>query len=509
MKIKAEAGSQDSVRLKRQSSDAGVERFDFDAEEYEIDPRKKLKLVTRGVSSGNSDAVGTQSPDGVNAFEKRATISKMILDIKRNDIFGTAPILNAEPALDDRKYINYHRRMLRQESRMIQLDITHGENEADRLLGVYDKLNMFNWQPTLLKVTMINDPNDEEEMLAKREKTKEYIQTLLNNFDNMKKRTLSLNKKNAKYVKKIGSEKTMLPNSISRSDSSVFHGPDRTKIYNYVDRKYYSGYVSSSDEEEECMTVEDIKAHRKASRERQCGSALTVCLSNNFNAGYAIVAEPLKKPYIIKCTTQERKHWKNIRGDGDIKKFKVYHPPTTLVANLTQRISCENTLKPKSVNELRNPNEDNEVIDNDQKQYKNADILLPSEDSVLSDVPSSLPRSPSIAPINLLPVKKLLKSTVEETSTLPNYDGNYGELILNSQYQPNDVPHMGYSSEGTGTTTNYLDRTIIQNTGNVEAMPNTRQLPPLGNFHLENNMNATEKNSVVLLSQADKYYPSL
>lgn len=76
MKIKAEAGSQDSVRLKRQSSDAGVERFDFDAEEYEIDPRKKLKLVTRGVSSGNSDAVGTQSPDGINAFEKRATISR-------------------------------------------------------------------------------------------------------------------------------------------------------------------------------------------------------------------------------------------------------------------------------------------------------------------------------------------------------------------------------------------------------------------------------------------------
>ena len=55
---------------------------------------------------------------------------------------------------------------------MIQSDIVNGENEADRLSLISDRLGMLNWEVTLQKVTKINDPTDENEMETKRYQTK-------------------------------------------------------------------------------------------------------------------------------------------------------------------------------------------------------------------------------------------------------------------------------------------------------------------------------------------------
>lgn len=90
--------------------------------------------------------------------------------------------------LPDSTYQPYHKKMLKQENRMIQSDIVNGENEADRLSLISDRLGMLNWEVTLQKVTKINDPTDENEMETKRYQTKELIDSMLHKFESMKKK---------------------------------------------------------------------------------------------------------------------------------------------------------------------------------------------------------------------------------------------------------------------------------------------------------------------------------
>lgn len=117
---KAKNDSKRSLRSKAKNEHGEIEKFDFDTEEYEVNPKRKLRLVSRinpnaghlrkakpqlhitskiasGVPHGEHarEAASQQpvlkSPAMVSNFvdeveEKKKTITKMILDIEHHEL---------------------------------------------------------------------------------------------------------------------------------------------------------------------------------------------------------------------------------------------------------------------------------------------------------------------------------------------------------------------------------------------------------------------------------------
>ncbi|CCE62395.1 hypothetical protein TPHA_0C02420 [Tetrapisispora phaffii CBS 4417] len=339
----------------------GKEKFDFERNEFDLDINKSRKINSR-VSLSNINKIYEKSKaksmnDEVS--NKRKQVMKMVLKIKDYHIEkpkGTKyskaltgdrksddiqhhhkmaiscesessllhKTVNLSPSkknniiyktvdpLADEKYKPYHKKMLRQENRMIERDASETEREADRLLLLLDKLDMIDWKITLAKVTVINNIEDAEEMNSKRVKTKELIQSMLAKYESTNLRA-SLFSKSTRRSVKIDSKK------------------DWYKIYKQIDRRLLLDYHSSSDEDEDDMNIEKIREHRLKKRKQQCGGLIVVGfrvdndVSNyktNFRK-YQIVTEPLRNPYIVRLTKQEKDIWKG-KVDQLSSKFE-YH----------------------------------------------------------------------------------------------------------------------------------------------------------------------------------------
>lgn len=329
------------LRSEIKNSHGEFEKFDFDTEEYEINPKRKLRLVSRiNPNAGHLrkskscftvdehvDETRCQKPVMKSPFmskvddeikKKRETITKMTLEIEHHELSQNIR-KPTDDLLPDSTYQPYHKKMLKQENRMIQSDIVNGENEADRLSLISDRLGMLNWEVTLQKVTKINDPTDENEMETKRYQTKELIDSMLHKFESMKKKSRNLARRPAS----------------SDSLLKLVSGKDWPKIYTRIDRTFIPDYASSSDEEEEKITVEEIRERRLKKREQQCGGSIIVLLSDHQSqkgmTRFAIVAEPLRKPYLIKTSTKERNSWKN-KVPTNPKKFKKAPRISTQIA---------------------------------------------------------------------------------------------------------------------------------------------------------------------------------
>ncbi|EJS42346.1 sas4p [Saccharomyces arboricola H-6] len=344
-----ENDSKRSLRSEAKNEHREIEKFDFDTQEYEVNPKRKLRLVSRvnpntgHLTKAKSGLRISPKVVGVRAHgehvdeassqqhvfkpptkltnvddeikEKRDTITKMILDIERHELTRPSKTFT-EDLLTDGAYQPYHKKMLKQENRMIQSDIINGENEADRLSLISDRLDMVNWATTLQKVTKINDLTDENEMETKRYQTKELIDSMLNKFESMKK-------KSHKLARRPASSDSLLKLVSSR---------DWPKLYTRIDRTFIPDYASSSDEEEDNITVEEIRQRRLKKREQQCGGSIIILLSDHQSqkgmTRFAIVAEPLRKPYLIKTSIAERNLWKK-KVPSNPKKFKEASIPVS------------------------------------------------------------------------------------------------------------------------------------------------------------------------------------
>ncbi|QHS72389.1 Sas4p [Saccharomyces paradoxus] len=342
----ANNNSKRSLRSEVKNEHGEFDKFDFDTEEYEVNPKRKLRLVSRiNPNAGHlrkarscfltpAKIVGehvdktccqkrvTKLPFMSNVDDevkkKRETITKMTLEIEHHELSQRIRKLT-DDLLPDIAYQPYHKKMLKQENRMIQSDIVNGENEAERLSLISDRLDMLNWEITLQKVTKINDPTDENEMETKRYQTKELIDSMLHKFESTKKKSHNLARRPAS----------------SDSLLKLVSGKDWPKIYSRIDRTFIPDYASSSDEEEETITVEEIRKRRLKKREQQCGGSIIILLSDHRSqkgmTRFAIVAEPLRKPYLIKTSTEERNSWKN-KVPSNPKKFKKAPRISTQVA---------------------------------------------------------------------------------------------------------------------------------------------------------------------------------
>ncbi|CCD22269.1 Sas4p NDAI_0A01110 [Naumovozyma dairenensis CBS 421] len=311
--------------------------FDFDSDEFEINPTRKLSLLQHvtgmnhkkiikksrlqqrvSMSEESSEPTvdreeadpllhqqrlegkeqkqrrGKKSASLITAVETKKKITQMILTIEKHtiNIPKRASEENINDVLPDSLYTNFHKRMLRHENRMIDQDIIQSENEAERLTLINEKLDMIMWPTILQKVTKINDPTDDDEMTRKRAQTKECIESMLEKFHSMKRRSNGLT-----GIQKGGKGKKINP---FRNWNKIYSKIDRTLLY--------PEYHSSSDEDEDAMDIDTVRAHRRALREGQCGGSIIVTLNPSIR--FAIVAEPLRKPYVVKASPKEKKRWK-------------------------------------------------------------------------------------------------------------------------------------------------------------------------------------------------------
>ncbi|QLL31906.1 hypothetical protein HG536_0C00730 [Torulaspora globosa] len=350
-RLSSMAGDSDvarSLRSKKNADDQEASKFNFDVEEFEIPPSKHLKLVSTGKPVVKAVNGQSRTPGEKNAAdrdelcgleEKTQKISSMILDIKKHGLEPLSPEA-CEDLLPCSVYSSFHRLMFKQETRMLEMDVVESEAEAERLHLLREKLDMIHWPITLRKVTVVNDLNDEAEILRKRELTKQCIDSMLEKFEAMKRRSSMLARNHKR----------------NRIDPSK----DLAAVYNQVDRRQIINYHSSSDEEEEGLSADQIRAHRRQKRQEQCRGSIIIQLTLNpqvANARYAIIAEPLRKPYVVKVSQAERNAWKKQMNNVP-KKFK-HHPhladqvavfkrkvpiPFTLVAgHQVSSASCEVT----------------------------------------------------------------------------------------------------------------------------------------------------------------------
>lgn len=317
-----------NIRSTRSSSnheEQGSEKFDFNAE-HEINPDIPLKLVTSRTAlkykGDNADS------ERVGACDAKDAMNKMILKIENHHIkpkkYESKKKQKQEDLLSDSLYIPYHKKMLKQENRMIEKDIQESEESADNLTLLYDKLNMSTWPITLQKITKINDPNNENEMILKKALTIDKLNHMLQKYKLMKKQASVLHKRN----------KTFLINPFV----------NWSEVYKHVDRRFILNYDSCSDEEEENLSIQEIKDRRKRKRDEMCGGTITISLGMQQMASkLAIVAEPLRKPYIIKLSKMEKKKMKKLNIEQRV--FKNGKNNRNKIAQLKQKISIPLTLK--------------------------------------------------------------------------------------------------------------------------------------------------------------------
>lgn len=303
------------LRSKRNVKDQESGKFNFDVEEFEIPTRNQLKVVSSGKSQSKpvdeeSERLTEKKATDKDALygleEKSQKIRSMILEIKNHHMEVVTPG-SCNDMLPDSLYSSFHKLMLRQEGRMLEMDVVEGEVEAERLHLLREKLDLIHWPITLRKVTVVNNPNDDAEMLRKKELTKQCIDSMLDKFEAMKSRSSIL----ARNYKR------------DRIDPSK----DLAAVYNRIDRRRIVNYHSSSDDEEEELSAEQTRIHRRQKRQEQCRGSIIIQSTLNplgTKARYAIVAEPLRKPYVVKVSLAERNAWKKHMSNAH-KKFK-YRP---------------------------------------------------------------------------------------------------------------------------------------------------------------------------------------
>lgn len=263
------------------------DKFNFDIPEYDVDPSRPLSVsISRNKRQEHPHA------DQVDISKTRNEISDMILPIEYHPIgFTSEDQAMAEFAdpLSDQLYDNYHKKMLKQETRMMNDESNHSDLEADRLEGILDHLEVASWRLYLPKVTIVKDLFDEDELHAKKELTQRTIRLMLKKYKYMKHRINIHARKQRHFM--IDSSKRL------------------DKLFSKVDKSMIIGYHSSSEDEEDNLDATEIKRRRKMLKHKHFSSPLVIPLSTPSaptSFKYGIIAEPLNSPFIIKFTKEER-----------------------------------------------------------------------------------------------------------------------------------------------------------------------------------------------------------
>ena len=436
-----------SLRSKGTKDVLNDNKFDFDEEEYSIDPNKRFLVLHSEVRKSNQkDPTDRKQEAASNNYDhakikmdkldvekSKGLITSMILNIKTNKIGGTDDN-NVETLIDplsDETYMSFHKKMLKQENRMHQFDVNQGVNEAERLELIYDKLDLPNWVSTLQRVTVINDPTDGKELLKKKILTKQHIKSLLYKYDRMQKRDRLLQKtiKKFRYV------------PIQRTP----------KIYQNLDRKCDLDYHSSSDEEDDESTIDnsEICRRRLLRREAQCGGSVVIGISNTelHKSKFVIMAEPLKKPYIFKTSKKEKQDWKNFSGlprtlQGNVRtnnriaelKQKILIPLTLTAERVSKKIVDDNAVSEAKKKNNKNGNNlktDNSTELKDSNGFENKSVIRnhPRDEKEHNSICKNKSDKPLEAEKSYISSLKVSHSSFPLTSMIKEEKNIYGKIM--------------------------------------------------------------------------------
>lgn len=298
-------------RFTRSSSNlAGTnpDSYEFDFSHAALDPDLQLQCVPR--NNVTKDDMSSKE----NVQHTRTSINKMVLNIEHHElevnrkdkkklVNSHAQNIRAElNSLPDSIYEPFHKKMLRQELKMIEADVKEGYESAEHLEQLYNKLEVITWPMALQKMTRIDDPTDDEELNLKRKMTMDKIMSMLGKYKLMTEHAAILKKHKSKL--------------------KINPFINYTKIYRNIDRMFIENYESSSDEEEEDLTVQQIREHRLKKRAQKCGGTITIGLKTaKHTESFAIIAEPLRNPYVIKLTAKERKDLEKIKPQRKVFKY--------------------------------------------------------------------------------------------------------------------------------------------------------------------------------------------
>ncbi|KAG0666039.1 hypothetical protein C6P45_000294 [Maudiozyma exigua] len=280
------------------AADSNIYEFDFSY--TTLDPDLQLNCVPRS-NVKKSDDVSSRE----NIQNTRTSINKMVLNIEHNELIVRQKKKLELRSLPDSIYEQFHKKMLRQELKMIEADVKEGYDSAEHLEQLYNKLEVVTWPMALQKMTKINNPTDDEELNLKKKMTMEKIMSMLDKY--------KLMTEHATILKKPKSRLKINPLS------------NYNKIYRNIDRMFIENYESSSDEEEEDLNVEQIRKHRLKKRSQICGGTITIGLKTfGPSESFAIIAEPLKNPYVIKLTGKEKRELAKIEPQRRVFKYSRY-----------------------------------------------------------------------------------------------------------------------------------------------------------------------------------------
>ncbi|SCV04124.1 LANO_0G08306g1_1 [Lachancea nothofagi CBS 11611] len=311
-------------RKLRSKSPANADRdglFNFDGAEDEISQDRKLTILPR-VSIAFTDLANKEELDELKLKRQELQCMKLVVEPRHLEVVEGSQV---QDPLSDELYAAYHRKMQKQEIRMVNHDKMQSETEAERLECILEDLDSENWFRTLLKNTVIQDPEDLEEVERKRDLTRTLITQMLSKFADMKSRAVYL----ARSSKHNGSQGR------------------QTRVNNYRQLVFGQGDVEpSSDEDDDSMSISEIRARRKCIKERKYGGTIVIQLrkSLSVNYRYALVAEPLRSAYIVKCSKEEKEEWS--------RKAELLPPKIQFYDQFPKQSYCTRHSQPPSFSEL-------------------------------------------------------------------------------------------------------------------------------------------------------------
>lgn len=356
-----------------------LRKFDFDTPKYDIDPTKELYVNANGrrgqnskkMSKSNSNhdikrenninasvegATGSKKEEIMKLIEDRKNmIGSMALTIHETDLAkaeDTEGTTCKKDPLSDGLYTLFHKRMFRQETRMLDGDSNDAAREADRLQLLRDKLKMPNWEYTLRMNVELQNPKDEEELVKKRKIAIEHISEGLDNYNDVqvRYRILKQNLKRAKVV----------PHA------------NFAKYYDRIEPSMMVDYSSSEDEEHESsLNANEIREYRRQRIEKKFGHRIEIGLVHKSVKlpTRVIVAEPLQKAYIIKSYGKEKKDW--ITNNSVIDKKLEYYKS---LPDQTAKVLDRHIIAPNIPYEPEGSVEDSELTEMDQEENNRSSL---------------------------------------------------------------------------------------------------------------------------------------
>ncbi|SCU96829.1 LAFA_0G08328g1_1 [Lachancea sp. 'fantastica'] len=301
------------------TNSSGDGLFDFDNDENGIAPDEELSIVSCATAGtkmlrqlANSDEVQRKKQE----LQKMRELVMEKRSLKKEENIDGSEKALSDPLSDD-LYTAYHRKMQKQELRMVKQDEVQSEAEAERLRGVLESLESQYWLKTLLKTTKVCDSGDLEEISRKRRLTQDAINNMLDNFDEFKTRLAFLSRRG-----RLGSAKHLYARSGAASELP------NARIDHYRRPPFGYGDIDlHSDGEEESMTNAQIKAHRKRLKEEKFGGTVIIQLRKDAVSSYsfAIIAEPLRSASIVECTRADKKEWSR-KSETLPSRFESHEP---------------------------------------------------------------------------------------------------------------------------------------------------------------------------------------